>query len=503
VEVKSGRWISATARLATLLRAAFDARGGALLDPGVSSAEALRLLGEASRTPDPNQRLALLEQACAREPACGWCWEARVQLTASLGGPPAALELLEKARRERIPFTEPAGAQLALIEAHLRSDSAGQVRALERLVQLMPSRAELLIALADAATRRRELDRAATLWKDAIELEPGQSEGLNQLAYLAAWRGDTQQALEWISAYEKAEPDSPNPPDSRGEILLAAGRFAEAAQSFEKSFEKNPIFQGGEALEKAALALWLSGDTRGAGRLVGRYLQDRSNRNDPFVLYRRTRWQYVFGHSATAETAMRHLVAEGPQETRALAAASLTLWALAAGDETSAARWAAEAKRLPPSPWNQRWAGISQILAGGGGPPPPGVDSSEAHQVEAVARSLRGQWRQAVPLWEQVLREQGPGADALAREMLAWSLVESKRTPDAAKVLKAGWPIVGSLDPFASLVYPGLFHVRAVIAGAEGRAEEARRMEDLFLRYAGDRADLAARVRLARASSRL
>jgi tetratricopeptide (TPR) repeat protein len=503
VEVKSGRWISATAQLATLLRAALHARGGALLDPGVSSAEALQLLGEASRTPDPNQRLALLEQACAKETACGWCWEERIQLTASLGGPPAALELLEKARQERIRFTEPASSRLAFIEANLRSDSAAQVGALERLVKLMPSRAELLIALADAATRRRELNRASTLWKDAIELEPEQSEGLNQLAYLADWRGDTQQALEWISAYEKAEPDSPNPPDSRGEILLAAGRFAEAAQSFGKSFEKNPVFQGGEALEKAALALWLSGDARGAGRLVERFLEDRANRNDPFVLYRRARWQYLFGHSATAEIVMRHLVAEGPQETRAPAAASLTIWALAAGDEDSAARWAAEARRLPPSPWNQRWAGISGILARSAGPTPSGVDPGEAHQVEAVARSLRGQWREAVPLWEQVLREQGPGADALAREMLAWSLVESKRTADAARVLEAGWPIVGGLDPFSSLVYPGLFHVRALIAGAEGRAEEARRMEDLFLRYAGDRADLAARVRLARASSRL
>jgi hypothetical protein len=59
------------------------------------------------------------------------------------------------------------------------------------------------------------------------------------------------------------------------------------------------------------------------------------------------------------------------------------------------------------------------------------------------------------------------------------------------------------MELYDFLVYPNLLFTRAEIARASGRAEEARRLYDLFLQWAGSREDLAPQAVRARAAARL
>ncbi len=108
-----------------------------------------------------------------------------------------------------------------------------------------------------------------------VEVEPGNADQWNTLAYVQAYQGRTEEALKSVSEYERLAPASPNPLDSRGEILFMAGRFSEAESAFLACSRKDPDFNSGVALEKAALARMLGGDVSGAGAILERYLQQR------------------------------------------------------------------------------------------------------------------------------------------------------------------------------------------------------------------------------------
>ena len=79
------------------------------------------------------------------------------------------------------------------------------------------------------------------------------------------------------------------------------------------------------------------------------------------------------------------------------------------------------------------------------------------------------------------------------------------KTADAARLVQGGWPLLVDNQRllFDFLIYPNALFVRAEAAAAGHDTAEARRLYDLYLRYAGPGRDRFGQLEKARAASRL
>src|ERR1700758_5710923 len=66
----------------------------------------------------------------------------------------------------------------------------------------------------------------------AITLFPEYPAALNELAYAYGFSGNFDKAYALMDRYVQLQPDQPNPYDSYGEILRAAGRYDDAIQKY-------------------------------------------------------------------------------------------------------------------------------------------------------------------------------------------------------------------------------------------------------------------------------
>jgi hypothetical protein len=89
--------------------------------------------------------------------------------------------------------------------------------------------------------------------------------------------------------------------------------------------------------------------------------------------------------------------------------------------------------------------------------------------------------------------------------MKAWCLLRAGKGSEAARLVKGGWPLLDTDDRllFDFLVYPNLLFVRAEAAATRGDATEARRLYDIYLRYAGSTQDRFGQMKKAEAAGRL
>ncbi|NWF82846.1 MAG: hypothetical protein HXY18_03345, partial [Bryobacteraceae bacterium] len=127
--------------------------------------------------------------------------------------------------------------------------------------------------------------------------------------------------------------------------------------------------------------------------------------------------------------------------------------------------------------------------------------------VRGLSAALRGRWAEAAEEFSRAQRlvPANSSQASLLREAEAWALVMQGKTQEAARILGSRWPLPpepGFAD-LALLVYPNLFYTRAEIAVSQGKKDEARRMYDLFLQYAGDRKDPFGLMARASAAARL
>lgn len=76
----------------------------------------------------------------------------------------------------------------------------------------------------------------------AITLFPEYPAALNELAYAYAFSGNFDKAYALMDRYVQLQPDQPNPYDSYGEILRAAGRYDDAIQKYRMAIRVDPNF---------------------------------------------------------------------------------------------------------------------------------------------------------------------------------------------------------------------------------------------------------------------
>lgn len=500
----AAQWLALSRRLAAFVRSEVRPEGE-LLPIEVHTPDALRLFGDSMLARTPGESVDALKRAIASDPRCAACWESLIVTTAQNDGSDAARGILAEALQASGSGDGAGALRLQLLDATLRQDASGRARTLEKLAALLPSDPSIQVPLAEVRINQRRLPEAIQAYRRAWDAEPSRGDLLNQLGYANAWAGNYDEALRWIKQYEAAEPDSANPADSKGEVLMMAGRFTDAAAAFLASIEKDAAFNGGAAYEKAALARWMGGDIDGAGELVERFLVRRAAERDPLVIIRRARWQFLMGQDREALANLRVIASQRDAPGASLAAYYLTLFSLQAGKAEEAATFAALARQNARDSLSIYVANIAGALASGDGGSGAGVDPQSRLQLRAMALTLRGEFDSAAAAWEQALQRSPSSADGLPREMLAQVLVTLGQTQRAAAVVKDRWPLLTDDQRllFDSLVYPGVIYVRGAVAEQANRRDEARRYFEQFLRAVGHRPDPMGIARKARAAARL
>lgn len=485
----SGSVLQAASALASLLAPVAGAQS--IHPAGVGNDRALQLFAVKSYS------------ACtAADPQAFWCWERWAGSTFESGKRDEALAIVARGREQSNRMPPFARARLDLMEASIRGDASLRMAALDKLVQADPSNMAVLVELAASLTANRRFSEAEALYRSALKSNAKQPELWNLLAYAQAWQSHFDEARKSLAEYDRLAPADPNPPDSRGEIEWMAGNLAGAENWFLNSYRRDPKFNAGVALEKAALSRYLTGDEPAAEKLVNQYLADRTRAGDPLAAFHRARWQFLFGDAAGAKALLETLVERGGPDA-ALAASRLVLAALRNSDVPAAQRFARTVQKLTPKSGSPLLGRIAAALAEGDAKAIP--DQALRSELMAVRLTLRGDFALALPVWDESLRGPHGGSDTFAREMKAWCLLRTGKNAEAAGLVKGGWPLLETDDRllFDFVVYPNLLFVRAEAAAARGDAAEARRLYDVYLRYTGDSKDRYGQVDKAKAASRL
>jgi Flp pilus assembly protein TadD len=390
--------------------------------------------------------------ACAAaDPLAGWCWKEWAESELRAGRPLEAEKVLSQSAARQL--TPQSRAQLDFMRAQLKRDRNLENASLAALTKLFPAEPTYGAALATRLTRLRQFDQAIAAWRSVVRSSPDYADAWNQLGYAYAWAGNFEEARKAIAEYELLQSGSPNPPDSRGEIEYTAGRFEAAEKAFLASHDKNPNFNGGAALEKAALCRYLSGNPQGAADLLNRFFKQRESAGDASVELRRAKWDYMFGMGPAAKARLTRAAESSEPALSQPATLYLAMWS--AWENGSAVAY-----RQPAS----LFSGLP----------------------EPVARA-----------WSAALASSDPGEDAISREIRA---LADPKTGDRSR-----WPLLTPQQAllFDWLVFPNTFYWRAESALAANKSAEARRFFELYLQYSEKRSDHPDQVKRAREASRL
>jgi Tfp pilus assembly protein PilF len=475
---------------------------GAARPSAFHNAEAAREFAAALR--QPAESAGHFEAAALADDACGWCWLAWAESAARRGDSSSALAVVERSRKAHDRIDPISRARLELLESEIKPNQTQRLSALERLAAALPADAGVQSQLAETLVAVRRFAPAEAAYRRAIQIHPARAELWNSLAYNLAYAGKFTEARQALAKYAALDSASANPLDSAGEIALMAGDFSQAAKLLAESYDKDKTFNDGAALEKAALARYLSGDRDAAGPLLERYLTDRGQRGDPLAGLSRARWEYLVGQTAQSRARLSGIASDPGNPPASIAAAMLALRQAAEGNREAAVRSAAAARSLARNP-GQRF--IAAFAAAALDPSAASALTDPAWRADARAfgLTLRGEWAAAAQAWQEALPLARGGADSPQRELLALCLVFAGRASEAAGIVAPTWPLLTRDQAllYDFLIYPNLLYVRAEVARAAGRGAEAQRLYDIFLQYAGDRLDRFGAAARARSAARL
>jgi tRNA A-37 threonylcarbamoyl transferase component Bud32/tetratricopeptide (TPR) repeat protein len=147
----------------------------------------------------------------------------------------------EEARRKvermqaRLPRREMLWYQMQ--RARAGGDWEGWRQAAEMLVTEFPRDSDARAALSGALNTLGEDERAISVARDGLALDPRDELMLNVLCYTQTWLGNLNAGLQACDQYAALRPRDPNPPGSRGDVLYFAGRVDEAIAAYRKELE--------------------------------------------------------------------------------------------------------------------------------------------------------------------------------------------------------------------------------------------------------------------------
>jgi tetratricopeptide (TPR) repeat protein len=356
-------------------------------------------------------------------------------------------------------------AKLQFTEATAFNDAAGRIQALQRMVELDSTNTSAIEALGEAEMTHHHFKEAAEVFaKGASEARP---DLINQRAYALMFAGDEKGALEAIRQYQKARPQDPNTMDSEGDLRYYYGHFAEAEKAYLATAAKDPQFNQGAELWKAARAHLTTGDVSGATAVFERYRKEREKEKDITIPFRAAYWQFLTGDLAGAIHTMHEAVGSAPNAgLKSIELAQAAIWELQLGRNAEASSDAdlamkggqvasavpaaivrlASMTRATPDELRSR---IASMFNGPG-----------SGQIRQLALGydlfLAKRYAEAAPVWKEVYEETNPG-DPAPRFLYAASLEKSGHVEEAAQLRKNyPPPQTGVAASFESLYFtPG------------------------------------------------
>jgi Tfp pilus assembly protein PilF len=467
---------------------------------GTTSLPALKAYVAAKESATVDATAQNLDQAIAADPNFGPPYRLLAQLKAQQQNGAAAEALLRQALARAAAMPPVERASLELEAANLHGDSAARQSALTTLVALDPNDPVAWSSLAESCMNRRQYQQADQAYRKLLEVEPEDVTALNQLGYAAAYAGSFDTGLDALRRYQALRPAEANPLDSQGDVNLLAGRLRQAENLYLQAAKKDPDFQNGGELWKAAMARLMSGDVAGADTLAQQYIQARVAAKDPVADYRKAEWSWVSGRRKSARQLLEtfaHGAENGPlREFASRAYSQLAIWSVVLGDRAAAAQLAQKGALLA-GPSSAGAAMVARFLA-----QPPASSSEWSARAErsfpnASADSLRNialayalllgkQFQPASLLLQQLYDGSNPAVDPSLPVMLAWTCLETGRASDAAPLLRLNpIPSINGVGLFTPFYFPRIYYLRGLVAERQGKPDEARADYQLFRQLSG------------------
>lgn len=421
------------------------------------------------------------EKAIAADPSFGLAYVLLAQQHIQDGNKPALSQTLAGAKTAKVPEVE--RAELDVLAAQAVGNQSETVKALGKLAELEPSDGESARRVADNALAIKQLPLAIEWYKKAIASDPENGPYYNSLGYAQAYLGDYEAATASMAEYRKRTPGA-NPLDSLGEIYFMAGRFAEAEKAFQDAFQKEPAFQAGIDLYKAAFARLMTGDVAGADALFSRYLELFPT--DPLLDLKKANWDYLAGRRKEAVEEMQKIATGDPKtvvesERAARALSQAAIWLLQMGRKEEAKPFAQKAIQTPANAATAAVAGVAAYLSAPDASPAEWMDRAnkmfaapQLGQVKVLAFSIAllwgGHFAESVDNLQRVYIQSNPGNWDQPRMLLGWALRETGKTREAEDLFR-NYPLPPVLadNPFACIIFPRVLEWK-------GRADVYRKL---------------------------
>jgi len=467
---------------------------------GTNSVPALKAYMAAMESATDAGTAQNLDRAIAADPDFGPPYRLLAQLKAQQQDRAAADAVLGQALARAGAMPPAERARLELEAANLHGDSAASKSALTTLVALEPNDPTAWSSLAESCMSHHQYPQAVQAYRKLLEVEPEEVNSLNRLGYAAAYAGSLDTALDALRRYQALRPEEANPLDSQGDVNLLAGRLRQAENLYLQAARKDPNFESGGDLWKAAMARLMSGDVAGADKLAQQYIEGRQAAKDPVTEYRKAEWSWLSGRRKSAwqglETFARG-AENGPlREAASGAYSQLAIWSLVLGDRAAAAQLAQKGALLA-GPSSAGAAVVARFLA-----QPPASSPEWSARAERLfpnasqdplksfalsyALLLGRQFQPASPLLQQLYDGANPAADPGLPVMLAWTCLETGRANDAASLLRLNpIPSMNGVSLFAPFYFPRIYYLRGLVAEKEGKPDEARANYQLFRQLSG------------------
>ncbi len=405
---------------------------------GTSNETAFRFYGEALGAADAVATEQALKSAMDADPGFAMTYIDQARLLAGTGARDQALQVIQ-AGEQATQLDSIDRADLQYVAAAASGDANARIQALETLAHSEPANATLFADLAAAQFERRDFSDAVRNYRAATLLNPDDPHIWNSLGYALAWTRGLNGARTAIQEYEKLAPEDANALDSLGDVSFYLGDFESAAKYFEQAAQKSP-----PEFLKAAEARLMTGDLGSADALFAKYVGPVKGGR---AAYQKAQWEFLTGRRMKAIEAMEKLVGSVDGESQKLARRQLAVWEVEAGDS----RALGSIELTGP---------LSQLLA--------------------------GKFREALSALEAAFQKANPSNDGAIRVLLAWALVETGSIDRAAKLIEiCPLPLSSGEPMFASLIFPRYFALRAAIFEKQGKADEAKKNRELFIKYGG------------------
>jgi Flp pilus assembly protein TadD len=436
---------------------------------------------------DGAEAIPQLEQAIAADANFGPAYELLAQLKAQHQDLAGAEAVLQSALSRGDSIRAPDRARIQVEQADLRRDAPAQLQALIALTASAPRDAAAWHSLGDNLMAAHDYGKSADAFRKAVNLDADDVTAWNQLGYASAYAGDLPAGMNALRRYQSLRPADSNPLDSMGDVNLIGGRLREAEEYYLEADKRNSGALNHADLFKAAMARLMTGDISGADSLAKRLADARDAAHDPQAPVFRAEWLWLSGRRKQACQQMEAAARSAVQPLSGRAYNELALWYLMRGDRTAATRAVEQAQ--PPGT-----AGITRFLLQPPASPaewtrraaiavPNPAAATVRETLVSTAMLLESEFAPASPLLRQLYENPATTSDPAVPVALAWALLETGRTSEAASLLR--WspiPPGSGPGPLISIYFPRFYYLRAVSAGNTDRARADYR---LFLQLSG------------------